>query len=185
MKLSLKSIQEQPFQTRLRILYAVTAVIGIVLFVIWFMTTRGAVRRTDFSDISEVFGTKQQPIVTSQKYINVEWVEKADGKMLIFFKVTNDTPSILNLPQLGGISLQVGEDKYNAEIITTRQQTQFVQKVLSNSQNFGILVFSDMELTRADLVFDQMFFENKPDVFFQERFEVDFEELNKPLERRG
>ena len=69
--------------------------------------------------------------------------------------------------------------------MTDRQGQLFVEKVLSNTQNFGILVFDNLEAESATLTFNQMFFEQNPTQILSQKFELDFKKLQQDSNLRN
>ena len=61
--------------------------------------------------------------------------------------------------------------------LTDRQGSAFVKKVLSRTQNFGILTFSAINSEEGTLTFDQMFFEKNPQQFFKQILDLEFDKL--------
>lgn len=119
--------------------------------------------------------------VSAPHYLSVSRTEVKDGKLLIFFSVKNDTSDILNFSKAENIKLNVKNKEYHADKVNNRQNQQFVSKILSHSQNFGILEFKTSSTSGSgELSFDNLFFEQNPDSIFKEILPVDLNKLMKP-----
>jgi hypothetical protein len=78
------------------------------------------------------------------------------------------------------------EDRpYNPKQILDRQNNKFVQKVLSNTQNFGILVFDPVEGDEGDLVIENLSFEQSLGQTLKQEITLNFEELRQQTEVRN
>jgi hypothetical protein len=115
----------------------------------------------------------------------VERIESNDaGAFKIYFNINNPTNDIINFATTDNIKLLVNDAKLNPLRILDRQKKPFVSRILSHTQNFGILYFNPTSADFGTLTFSDLFFEKKPDGLFKEEFNLDFQALNKPEELR-
>ncbi len=126
-------------------------------------------------------------LVSTEERIVIEGMETILGKKYIYFKVKNNTNDILNFSPIEKIQLESNRGEVlRPEKILGRQDKIFIKKVLSNSEEFGILVMPDFEQDRyIRAVFDGMFFEQQQDKVFKETLEVDFSKLTPLQELRS
>ena len=184
-KNKVQQIQGLPTIARVRILWAASVLIAVVLLGIWIFSSSRQIKNVNVDDINLTNQSINQQPTNQTKYITVEWVEKRDDKVLIFFKASNDTQSILNLSKIEDITLTVSGKDYKPQGVYNRQSEPFVVKVLSNTTNYGYLTFENIDLQSATLEFKTMFFENQSDIQFTEKYDLNLKAMNKPLELRG
>ncbi|HYE22660.1 MAG TPA: hypothetical protein VD998_03675 [Verrucomicrobiae bacterium] len=185
MRFSLKALQEQPEDVRVKIMWTVTAIIGVAILAVWLVSTKNQIQNTDTSDLSFLTGVLKNETTTDNQYINAEWIERSNGKLKVYFKVNNPTNSILNFSKSIDVSLKIGDQTQVAEELKNRQESQFVQKILSNSTEYGVVVFTDIPGDRGEITFGQLFFENQEQTIFTQKADLNLKELNKPLELRS
>jgi hypothetical protein len=180
-----ESAQSLPATARVRILWTVSIFIGILLVGVWVFSSTRQINNVGVDDINLTGSTANNQPTNQTKYITVEWVEKKDNKLWVYFKARNNTQSILNLPAKDNITLSSSGKDYKPEGIFNRQSQTFVVKVLSDTTDYGYLVFEGMDLQPATIEFKSMFFENQQDIQFTEKYEINLKALNKPLELRS
>lgn len=180
----ISNLQKKPYQTRLRILWTTVAVVGLFLMVIWIATIRSEVAGLNLkNDILSL--TEKKQAEENSNFIKIERIESADtGAFKIFFSVNNPTDDILNFAAVENIKLTVNNTPISPLRILDRQKKSFVLKILSHTQNFGILYFNPPNDEAGQLTFSDLFFEKKPEQLFKENFDLVFQELNKPEELR-
>lgn len=177
----LSDIQNLPVQTRMNIMWALTLIIGTGLLGLWIYTTTQNVKNIGTIDLN---GNPVPPPVTGSqqaapRYTSVEWVERTQNKLLIYFKLTNDTDSILNFSNPSEIKLTINGEEQTAKSVTDRQGNPFVTKALSKSQSFGIAEFENKDGNTAQLKFDDLLFENSASQTFYEQLDLDLNKLTK------
>lgn len=173
-------LQQKPLHIRMRVLWATTAVVAVLLVALWGITLK--------SELNHLGGNTPapQPIPqTAVKYIFVERAETTKNSFLLYFRINNDTSDILNFSKLTDIKLTANGNSINPSKITDRQGQNFVQKILSHSENFGIMIFPLNSAADGSIVFDNLYFESHPETSFKETLNLNFEELNKPQELRN
>ncbi len=183
---NLSSLQQQPLAVRMRILWGVTAAIAVILFLVWIYSTSQSVKKAEKTEIPGI-NTQQTPaesVNAETQRINIEWIEHKEKTLLVYFKVNNTTNNILNFSKLEDITLAFNDQNYKAKYIQDRQGSQFVVKVLSNTQKFGMVAFDDVQESSAEIKFDNLFFENEEQNVFYETTKLDLKALNKPIEIR-
>lgn len=176
----LNRIQQLPFETRYRILWISGIAAAAILIGIWIVSLKAEINRLDSSEFIPSLGQ----IRHEQKYVKAEWTEISANKLLVYFKVTNNTNDILNFAQTDNIKLQVKDREIAAENLTDRQNRPFVKKILSKTENYGILIFPRIDADEGNLLVDQMYFEMKPDQAISEKLELNFKDLNQALQLR-
>jgi hypothetical protein len=186
LKQFVKNLQHKPLQTRVRILWGVTGVIGLALIVLFFTSLGNNINKLNSSDF-DFFqdNNNNESAVASNNHIQVEWVERGDGKTKIFFKITNNTSTILNFSKLTDVTLKYRDIVINAQQLTNRQGSPFDLKMLSRSESYGIAIFEDVDVDEVVLKFDQLFFENQDQLIFSEELPLNLKELNKSVEIRS
>ncbi|MDP4000974.1 MAG: hypothetical protein Q8P83_01935 [bacterium] len=187
----IRRLQDKPYNVRVRILWTTTIIVAIVLIVIWLSTVKNEITNIDnngFANLNEITDTDEpsgQTITEQNTYIAVERTELNEtGAFQIFFKVNNSTQDILNFSPLEQIKLEINGASLTPLQINDRQDNPFVQKILSNTENFGTLVFSQLEVNTGRLIFDELYFEQNPNKIFRESLDLDFKKLNKTQELR-
>ncbi|MEJ0021651.1 MAG: hypothetical protein WDN47_03645 [Candidatus Doudnabacteria bacterium] len=180
----LTKLQKQPYNTRVKILWGSVVVAAIILFGLWVLTLRSSIKHLDTSDLLKSPSTAGANS-TKVNYAAVERVDTGSGNLKIFFNFNNTTDDILNVSSLSNISLTANGASIAPSQMTDRQGKPFVQKILSHTQNFGILVFPKIDGASAQLTFDQMFFEGSPDQILSQKLDLDLKKLGKPNNLRN
>ena len=176
------NLQKKPYHVRLRILWGTSLIVGIILVLIWIQSINLGIQKVKESD--SILGTDFS-IENTNNYIRVERVERTDKTLKILFAIKNSTSDILNFPPADEIVLSIDSQSLNPSYILDRQSKQFVQKVLSKTENFGTLIFThSAEDENAKLSFDGLYFESTPESIFSETFELDLAKLQTPQELR-
>jgi hypothetical protein len=106
-------------------------------------------------------------------------VETAGNNFNVYFNLNNTTDDILNFSKASDITLIVNDQTFHPSQINDRQGKPFAQKILSFTQNFGILVFPALSGDSGQLTFDQMTFERSSDKPLKQTLNLDFKELEK------
>ncbi|MGE5297543.1 MAG: hypothetical protein ACM3KM_00020 [Acidobacteriaceae bacterium] len=176
----LTSIQNLPLRKRIRILWITLGVAAIAILAIWYFSLSGSVNLMG--------GEKQNENISrpvGNKYVKVDWAQKLDGNLEVYFKVKNDTQNILNFSNKDQVTLKYDDTRSQASKIEDRQGQEFVKKVLSNTEVYGKVVFPDVgDTKKLVLDFDNLFFETDPNNSFIEEVTIDLSTLQEPLEIR-
>jgi hypothetical protein len=120
-------------------------------------------------------------VLSAVNHVTIESTESREGKKYLYFKAENNTSDILNFPTKENITLTVNGEGISPDAVLDRQLQPFVLKVLSNTTDYGVMVFPDFDADEGDLSVDGMYFEQVPEKVFKQDIYLDFEEL-KPLE---
>ncbi|MBI3952655.1 MAG: hypothetical protein HY336_01735 [Candidatus Doudnabacteria bacterium] len=177
----LAKVQNKPYETKLKILWSTTLLVGILLISLWLLDLKSTVSKLGNNDSPQT----NNSAVTSKQFIKLERAEVADGSTKIFFSASNDTDDILNFSTINDIRLDVSKSGVKPAKILDRQSKPFVQKILSKSQEFGTLVFSGSMEGSGEIIFDQLYFEKHPESLFKEIIQIDFDGLAKNQELRN
>ena len=179
MKDFLTRLQNQPYETRIKILWGTVLGAAIILVIIWVLSLKSTISGIDGSSLIKLNTTTTSTTEQAQvAYASVERAESTDV-LKIYFNLNNPTNDILNASKLLNITLTSNGTQIQPTAITDRQGNPFVQKVLSHTQNFGILTFPAITIHQGTLTFDQMFLEKTPNNVFQQKLELNFDELIK------
>jgi hypothetical protein len=178
----IKKLQNLPLSSRIRLLWTSIGVVALGLFLIMYTSVSSQVKKVSTDDI---LPSDQNTPVSVVKYIKVEWVEIAEGKLKIFFKAENTSSAILNFSKPSDVILRFNDKTLTAEQLIDRQGQAFPFKLLANTEKYGTAIFEDPKTSDVSIKFDQIFFEEDNPTFFHEELELDLEELNKPLEIRS
>ena len=166
----IQQIQKLPYRSRVKILWGTTVSIAIILVLVWVATIKLSIKPIN----TDALQIKSQQ---TERYIKVERLELANGTTQIFFSIKNTTDKILSFSRAEDIILNIGDTGLKPTRILTRQNKPFVQKILSNNEEFGILVFGELEPDEATITFSNLYFENTPETVFEEAVEVDLGKL--------
>ena len=183
----ISTIQQLPINTRTRILWGVTAIVAVLLLALWLYSTTRQVQTIDPKQLNPLSSGETagiQSINTESKYISVEWIEHEDKLLKVYFTVNNSTKNILNFSNRDYLGLTAKGTTYKASSIQDRQGNNFVVKVLSDTQLFGVATFPDTDAEQAKIKFDGLFFESLDQVIFSETFDLDLVKLEKEVEIR-
>jgi hypothetical protein len=185
----IENLQHQSYQTRVKILWAAVIGIGALLVIIWFISLKSNISNLGTNSLTDFRSPEaEQPnqiTAIATDLIKIEYIEQSISGFKIFFNISNRTNDILNFPQIHNITLTVEDRPYNPKQILDRQNNKFVQKVLSNTQNFGILVFDHVEGDEGDLVIENLSFEQSLGQTLKQEITLNFEELRQQTEVRN
>jgi len=176
------NLQRKSYRTRLNILWGTVAVLAVILMAVWVTTIQSEIINMNTSGSKDNAPKQEQP---NSSFIKVERIESNDaGAFKIYFNINNPTNDIINFSTADNIKLLVNDAKLTPLRILDRQKKTFVSRILSHTQNFGILYFNPTSADFGTLTFSDLFFEKKPDSLFKEEFNLDFQALNKPEQLR-
>lgn len=178
----IKNLQNKPYETRVKILWGGVIVIGILLVFAWVFSLKSTISGLD-KNSSANSAPAETPTAKTQ-YITIERAETSAGNLRIYFKIKNPSNDILNFSKLEDIKLVAGGRELSPVKLLDRQNKPFVQKILSKTENFGMLTFLSEMPDEGKLSFDQLFFENQPQLIFKETSDLDFSQLVKTEELR-
>jgi hypothetical protein len=182
----LEKLQKKPYETRIKILWGTVIICGVILLLVWMLSLKNVFSNVDSKSLIKVPVTQTQTSPgTSTEFVAVERVEQTQTSLKIYFNINNPTDDILNVSKLNNVSLTEKNNTTQPKQITDRQGQAFVQKVLSHTQNFGILTFSGTNASSGTLTFDQMFFEKSSDKLFSQTLNLDFNKLNQESNLRN
>jgi hypothetical protein len=176
-------LQEQPYETRVKILWVVVAIVAVILLVLIVTSIKDTISNVG-GNLVQIEAAKFVPD-SPVAYASVERVEANDKTLKVYFNLNNSGNDILNVPKLAEITFSVGNNVFRPQKITDRQGNPFVQKVLSHTQNFGILFFPAVNGTKGTLLFDQMSLEQATSNVFQQKIWLDLNQLSKNSQVRN
>jgi hypothetical protein len=171
-------LQNLPYQSRVKILWGTVGVMAVLLIVLWVINLKSSIGGEEQSGTDSGQNTAEN-IQNDVSYASVEWVESSSTNFKIFFNFNNTTDDILNVSSLSDIELNYNDSKINPTKILDRQGSAFVEKVLSHTQKFGVLVFPPLTAQKGELTFNQMFFDQKQSDFLTQTLKLDFKELKE------
>ncbi|OGE89105.1 MAG: hypothetical protein A3J07_00920 [Candidatus Doudnabacteria bacterium RIFCSPLOWO2_02_FULL_49_13] len=176
MRRLLERLQNQPYETRVKILWITTVVIAIGLLIIWTVNLKSTIKNSDGQS-----APPQEPASSelTNQFLGVERVERIAGSLKIYFTLKNETNDILNVSKTDDISLTVDEGSLHPGSLLDRQGQPLAQKVLSHTQIFGIMNFKATNDKTGVLSFDNLFLEKNPDKIFRQELDLDFDKLNQ------
>ncbi|MEO8065997.1 MAG: hypothetical protein ABI643_04070 [Candidatus Doudnabacteria bacterium] len=177
-------LQKQPYDTRVRIMWGTVGIVAVILFVLWVLNLKSTISHLDTSDLIKS-GATQAASIAQVSYAAVERVEISGNILKLYFNFNNPSDDILNISKLSDISILVGGKQVTPTQMTDRQGQQFVRKVLSHTQNFGILTFPETDGNSAELSFNQMFFEKTPDQVLSQKIDLDLKKLQTKANLRN
>lgn len=172
----ISQLRQKPYQTRIKILWTTTAVAGLLVLAVWGVSLKSEINKLDGQKLLPEINAQQE---NDKKFVEVERVESSGNAFNIFFRVKNDTNDILNFSRAEEVTLQARGTEISPNQISDRQNKQFVQKILSHTENFGVLVFPPLNSDSAELTFKDLYFEKSPETIFKEVLELDLDELKK------
>lgn len=185
MKDYIAELQKKPYATRVKILWGGTAAFAIILVIIWSLSLKSTIKNSSGQPLipqaSELTSKDQE----ETDFLDVERTETTGNTLKIYFNLNNKTDDILNVSKTANIELVTNAGTFRPSKMTDRQGQTFVQKILSHTQNFGILTFSAVNDTKATLIFNEMFLEKNPNQLLKQTFELDFEKLNQDSQVRN
>jgi hypothetical protein len=154
---------------------------------IFVLNLKHTIGKIDKKSLIKLGASSKEMTRTTTAYADIERVERTEKLLKIYFNFKNPTDDILNIPKLEEIALNVGATELRPQKITDRQGKIFVQKILSHTQNFGILIFppSASDRDQASLTWNGMFLETNPDGKFSQKIELNLKELSQPAKVRN
>jgi hypothetical protein len=179
----IKNLQDKPDHIRNRIFLGSSAVVVVAVVSLWFISFKHQVQNISGASLTTSL-TQNLSQNSTAHYLAVDGADDSNGKTVIYFSVNNDTSDILSFSQNDDITLSVDGKDYKPSSLQTRQQQAFVQKILSNTQVFGIATFDVSGKSDAELTFDNLYFEQNPSNIFKETLDIDFGKLSKPVDIR-
>jgi len=180
----LNSLQNKPYETRIKILWGTTIVIGVLIIVVWATTIKGTFKNNGPITIAPVVN-QSRGNQTEIGLIKIERAEKTGESLKIYFNLYNDTDDILTFSKAENIILKTNDSSVPATSALDRQGLPLVQKILSRTQIFGTLLFNTATDPNPELSFNGMFFEKEPDLTLKQTFQLDIPSLEKTTEVRN
>ncbi|OGE73962.1 MAG: hypothetical protein A3I07_04145 [Candidatus Doudnabacteria bacterium RIFCSPLOWO2_02_FULL_42_9] len=181
----LDRLQKLPYNTRVKILWVASAIAAIGLIILFTQSIRNTVENSSGENLIELNNSKTTLPNSPQEFAKVERVEQGENGLKVYFNLNNNTNDILNVSKISDISLVINDKIITAQQITDRQGKPFVQKILSKTQNFGILYFEPTNAKTAQLILSNMSLENDASNIFQQTLDLNLEELNNPANVRN
>jgi hypothetical protein len=179
-------LQEKPYESKLKILWGTVFVAAVILVVIFVFNIKNNLKGVNTKSlIQSNNSTASKTALSDTAYASVERIERTDNLLKIYFNFNNSTDDILSISKLEDIDLSFNNDRIKPKTITDRQGKPFVQKILSHTQNFGILTFDRLNTDDVKLTFDMMFFEKDPSKVFRQDLELNLNELSQPIKVRN
>ena len=179
----IKNLQSKPYAVRMRILVTTAVIATIVVIAVWLIGFKQEFRNLNKQSI--LVSNSSTSHLSAQHYTNIDGAEIVDGKLLVYFSAKNDTTDILNFSKTQDMKLSLDGKDLTPSKLTDRQSQPFVQKILSNSQNFGIATFDIGSAKSATITFDNLYFENNPSNIFKEQITFDPNKLSKPADLKN
>src|SRR3989338_3821060 len=90
----LKQLQQQPYETRVKMLWGATAVMALILVVLWVLSIN--MRIDEIENPNPIAIEQKEVVATKPKFVKVERVEESGASLKIFFSVNNTENDILN-----------------------------------------------------------------------------------------
>jgi hypothetical protein len=178
----LDTVQKLSYKTRVRIVWLTFIVVAVGLVFLIVQSIQGTIENAG-DNLVTIQPSSNQP-QSQIKYVAVERIERTDKLLKIYFNLNNPSTDIVNFSKLTDVRLRVENTTYNPQQITDRQGGVFVQKVLSRTQNFGILYFTPIQTDVAELSFTNLSLEKDPSNLVQQTLQLQFSELIKPTNVR-
>jgi len=185
MKNLISWLQEKPYQTRLKILWTTLIAVGGLVVVIFVLNIKSTISGIDGKNLIKIDTKSSAAAETALKFAQIERIEINNNFLKIYFNFNNTTTDILNVSKLADITMTANGKQFQPQQITDRQGNAFVQKILSHTQNFGILTFPSINADKATLTFNQMFLDQNPSNLFMQTMELNFSELTKSAQIRN
>jgi hypothetical protein len=179
----LENLRNKSYQTRITILYGTVAVIALIVVGGWVFSLKNNLK--SLNQTAQISGATAKPVTVT--YASVERAELVGSILKVYFNFNNQTNDILNISALNNIILQINNTTLNPTSITDRQGGKFPAKILSHTQDFGILVFSNFsnDDSNLTLTFDQMFFDQDNADIFKQSIDLNLKKLENPTNLRG
>ncbi|MBX4191259.1 MAG: hypothetical protein KW804_00470 [Candidatus Doudnabacteria bacterium] len=178
-------LQNKPYQAKLRILWGIVFVSAVILIIIFGFNIKHTLSGVNTKKLLESKNSASNTALTTTPYAFVERVERTEGSLKVFFNFNNTTDDILSISKPEDITLTLETTRITPKSITDRQGKPFVQKILSHTQNFGVLNFDQVNVENAELSFDMMSFEKNPSNNFKQTIKLDLVKLSQPIKVRN
>lgn len=174
----LKNLRHKPYATKVKILWTITVSVAVILVIIWGYTLRNQISKLDGEKLIDLPDLRNQPQVES-KFVKIERVESSAKELKIFFSVKNESNDILNFSRAEEVGLEANNSTLVPLYLLDRQNKPFVQKILSKTENFGILIFPPVQADHAVITFKDLYFEKTPQELLKETIKLNLDELTK------
>jgi len=178
-------LQKKPYATRVKILWGATAAFAIILVVIWSVSLKSTIENSSGQPLIPQTSEDSNVSQEETSFLTVERTETTGNTLKIYFNLNNQTDDILNVSKIADIELTTEGGTLKPTKMTDRQGLTFVQKILSHTQNFGILTFPAANGNEATLIFNEMFLEKNPEALLKQTIELDFSKLNQDSKVRN
>lgn len=178
----IERLRRQPYPVRVRILWLTSGTVAVLLLFIWIASVQQEIHQLDPEQSIKM--PDQAAESATAAYMAVERVAAGAEGWEVWFRVHNPTDDILNFSAIDEITLQVSGLTLSPTQLWDRQNQPFVQKILSRSENFGLLIFPSLEAVSAELIFRDLYFETTPEMVFQETIRLDIPNLTQSQELR-
>lgn len=185
MKDYIAELQKKPYATRVKILWGTVVVFAVLLLIIWSLSLKATIKNSSGQPLIPQNSGNTDIDQTEVSFLSVERSEVAGNILKLYFNLNNQTDDILNVSKIADIELKTPAGIIKPTKITDRQGMTFVQKILSHTQNFGVLTFPATTETKASLTFNEMFLEKNPDQLLKQTVELDFSKLNQDSQVRN
>jgi len=185
MKDYIAELQKKPYATRVKILWGTTATFAVMLVVIWSLSLKSTIKNSSGQPLVPQNSGAADVDQKETNFLNVERTEIAGNTLKIYFNLNNQTDDILNVSKIADIELSTEAGILRPTKMVDRQGQTFVQKILSHTQNFGVLLFPTTSELEATLTFNEMFLEKNPDQLLKQSIELDFSKLNQDSQVRN
>lgn len=185
MKDYIAELQKKPYATRVKILWGSAAVFAVILIILWSISLKSTIKNTSGKPLIPQNSTAEYKNQQETTLLNVERTETSGNTLKIYFNLNNQTDDILNVSKISNVELVTDAGTFRPSKMTNRQGETFVQKVLSRTQNFGIVTFPATNEAKATLIFNEMFLEKNPNQLLKQTFELDFSKLNQDSKVRN
>ena len=182
----IKKLQEKPYEVKVRILWGTVIGAAIILVVILVFNIKSTLQNVDGKKLIDLNTPSSQTTKDTEiQYASVERVERTEKVLKIYFNLNNSTDDILNVSKVSDITLTFDGNESKPQSMADRQGSPFVQKILSHTQNFGVLTFAPINANLATLTLDQMYLEKNPSSIFQQKLELDLDKLTETTKVRN
>ena len=178
--------QKQSYETRIKMLWGSVAVIAIVIVGVWITSIKSNLNNISGANITQIPTSNNSDIPESSiAFASVERAEVTPYGLKLYLNFNNTSDDILNIPGLLDFKLTADNKTVTPTEILDRQGKNFVQKVLSHTQNFCTLLFPTIKADKAELVLNQMFLEQSSTKIFKQTLKLDLKALEKTTNLRN
>jgi hypothetical protein len=180
----LDELQKKPYGTRVRILWGTTAVVAIIVIIIWGISLKASIKNTTGKSLVTPPVSRQDQ--SDSQFATVESMETSKDQTKIYFNLNNPSDDILNVSPLENISLTINNETISPSALQNRQGQPFAKKILSHTQIFGVLIFpATTEGDQGTLLFERMFLEKSPDNYLKQSIDLDLNQLKTDSKLRN